>query len=129
MKTQTAFAPVLYIPGGVTDISFYERALGAVEHFRFTNDDGSIHVAELDIDGAIFHVHEENLEKGVLSPTSAGNTTTIIGLFVDDVHAVMDKALAGGAAELSPVTDYDYGYRQGDIQDPFGHHWCFQKKI
>lgn len=129
MKTQTAFAPLLYIPGGVTDISFYERALGAVEHFRFTNDDGSIHVAELAVDRVIFHVHEENHEKGVLSPASAGGTTTIIGLFVDDVHAVMDRALSGGAIELSPVTDYDYGYRQGDVKDPFGHHWCFQKKI
>jgi PhnB protein len=129
MKTQTAFAPLLYIPGGVTDISFYEKALGAIEHYRFTNDDGSIHVAELSIDGVIFHVHEENHAKGVFCPDAAGGTTTIIGLFVDDVQALMNKALAGGAVELSPVTDYDYGYRQGEIKDHFGHHWCFQKRI
>ena len=53
MKTQTAFAPVLKIENGVTDIDFYKNAFGANEHFCFTNDDGSIHVAELDIDGAI----------------------------------------------------------------------------
>ena len=41
-----SFAPQLYIKNGVTDISFYEKAFSAVELRRFTNDDGSIHVAE-----------------------------------------------------------------------------------
>ena len=50
------FAPQLYIKGGITDISFYEKAFGAIELRRWTNDDASIHVAELSIDGAIFHV-------------------------------------------------------------------------
>ena len=51
------FAPQLFIRKGVTDISFYEKAFGAVEIMRFINDDGSIHVAELSIIGALFHVH------------------------------------------------------------------------
>jgi uncharacterized glyoxalase superfamily protein PhnB len=54
----TSFAPELYIPNGVSDISFYKNAFGATENLCFTNDDGSIHVAELSINGAIFHVHE-----------------------------------------------------------------------
>jgi PhnB protein len=41
------FAPQRYIQPGVTDISFYKNALDAMELWRFTNDDGSIHVAEL----------------------------------------------------------------------------------
>ena len=28
---------------------------------------------------------------------------------------------------LSPVIDYEYGYRQGEIKDPFGHHWIIEK--
>ena len=60
---KTFFAPQLFIENGIFDISFYEKAFGAVELRRYSNDDGSIHVAELLIDGAIFHLHEQNNKK------------------------------------------------------------------
>jgi PhnB protein len=53
----TRFAPQLYIPHGVKDIEFYTKAFGAIELRRWTNADGTIHVAELSIDSAIFHLH------------------------------------------------------------------------
>ena len=129
MKTKTAFAPLLKIENGITDVSFYKNAFGAVEHFCFTNDDGSIHVAEFNIDGAIFHVHEETSTSKGLSPCKLGAVTATIGLFTDDVQEVYNRALAAGAIPITPVTDYDYGYRQGDLEDPFGHVWTIQKKI
>jgi len=46
------FAPQLYIKNGIRDISFYTKAFGAIELRRFSNDDGSIHVAELSINGS-----------------------------------------------------------------------------
>jgi PhnB protein len=48
---------------------------------------------------------------------------------VADPDAVMAKAVAAGARETNPMQDYDYGYRQGSITDPFGHHWTIQKSI
>jgi PhnB protein len=27
------------------------------------------------------------------------------------------------------MQDFDYGYRQGIVKDPFGHCWQFQKKL
>jgi PhnB protein len=89
------------------------------------NDDGCTHVAELEIDGAMFHLHEEGTRNA--SPDKAGNTAVTIGLMVDDVQAVFDRAVAAGAKVISPVKDYDYKYRQGDIIDPFGHHWLIEK--
>jgi PhnB protein len=131
MKNQfkAAFAPVLYIPTGIVDVDFYKKAFGAIELRRFNNDDGSIHVAELTIDDAMFHLHEENYIKKAFSPLSCNGTTINIGLMVDDVDLVMAQALAAGAKEISPAQDYDYGFRQGDIIDPFGHHWTIQKVI
>lgn len=128
MSTKTAFSPLLKIENGTTDISFYKNAFGAIEHFCFTNDDGSIHVAELDIDGAIFHLHEQMPNTGSC-PHKLNDTTVTIGLFTNDVHAVFNKAVAAGATVMNPVTDYEYGYRQGDLLDPFGHQWTIQKKI
>jgi PhnB protein len=129
MEVKTAFAPVLAIPNGITDIDFYKKALGAVEHFRLNNDDGSIHVAEFDIDGAIFHIHELTQWSGTVTPLEGKGATASIGLFVSDVHAVFNRAIAAGAIQVTPVTDYDYGYRQGEFTDAFGHRWIIQMKI
>ncbi len=122
----THFAPELHIPKGTTNIDFYIK-FGASESFCFRNEDGSIHVAELVFNGAIFHVHETM--RDALEPIAAKGVTAIIGLFVPDVEEVMQKAIQAGAIEIHPTTDHEYGYRQGMFQDPFGHYWQIQKKI
>jgi PhnB protein len=123
------FAPQLYIPHGVADISFYSKAFNATEIRRFTNDDGSIHVAELSVYDCIFHLHEEAETKGQFHPGRHMGVTALIGLFVPDVDAIMQQALDAGAELVSPAMDYDYGYRQGRFRDPFGHLWMIEKKI
>ncbi|RDC56563.1 VOC family protein [Pedobacter chinensis] len=123
------FAPELFINNGVKDISFYEKAFGATEQMRFSNDDGSIHVVELSINGAIFHMHEMTAKQYFFSPDKNHGTTICIGLFVSDVEEVISKAIKAGATEINPAQDYEYGYRQGTIKDPFGHYWQIQKKI
>jgi len=127
MESKTTYVPVLSIQSGVSDVDFYKKAFGAVELWRLNNDDGSVHVMALSIDGAIFRLHEEGAKS--LSPDKAGNTTVTIGLTVDDVHAVVEQAVAAGAMVLSPVIDYPYGYRQAEIKDPFGHHWIIEKLL
>lgn len=127
-NTNPHFAPELHIPNGTVNIDFY-RQFGATEHFVFRNEDGSIHVAELEMGGAIFHLHETVRSFDALEPASAKGVTTVIGLFVDNVQEVFGRALSAGAVEISPVTDYEYGYRQGMFKDPFGHYWQIQKKI
>jgi PhnB protein len=128
-SNKSFFAPQLYIPGGVTDISFYEKAFNALEVRRFSNDDGSVHVAELMMGDKVFHLHEASPDKGKVDPAAIKATTVVLGLFVDDVDAVMEKAVRAGAVVVSPAQDYEYGYRQGEIKDPFGHVWMIEKKI
>jgi PhnB protein len=122
----THFAPELHIPNGTMEIDFYKK-FGATENFCLRNDDGSIHVAELELNGAIFHVHETM--RNALEPLSAKGVTSVIGLFVPNVEELMNKAIQAGATEINPTTDHDYGYRQGMFKDPFGHYWQIQKKI
>ena len=126
INNSTHFAPELHIPNGTLNIDFYTK-FGATEHFCFRNEDGSIHVAEFELDGAIFHLHETMY--GALEPLSAKGVTTVIGLFVQDVEEIMEKALQAGATLINATTDHDYGYRQGMFKDPFGHFWQIQKKI
>ena len=124
----TFFAPQLLIDNNVTDISFYETAFGATEHFCFRNDDNSVHVAELNINGAVFHLHEIT-KPWFFAPAKYNGTTAIIGLFVPNVDEVMQNAIKAGAKEISAARDYEYAYRQGEIEDPFGHHWLIEKKL
>jgi PhnB protein len=129
MNHPVSFAPELYIPNGITDLSFYEKAFGAVEKMRFTNDNGTIHVAEYEIQGAKFHIHEITTRKLFIDPSIIHSTTVCIGLFVPNVDEVISQAINSGATLIDAPQDYDYGYRQGSIRDPFGHIWQIQKKI
>ncbi|MEP7164721.1 MAG: VOC family protein [Ferruginibacter sp.] len=126
---KTFFAPQLYIKNGIKNIDFYTKAFGAVELRRWNNEDGSLHVAELSINDTIFHLHEASVKAGQFSPEEVNGTTVKIGLFVADVDACMNKAVSAGATVISPAQDYDYGYRQGEIKDPFGHTWMIESKI
>jgi PhnB protein len=128
-NNNTFFAPQLFIDNGVRDISFYAKAFGATERFCLRNDDGSIHVAELSINGAIFHLHETTARSYFFTPGKHNGITTLIGLFVPEVDIVMKNAIQAGALEISAAKDYEYGYRQGEIKDPFGHDWLIQKKV
>lgn len=120
---------MLSIGSGVMDIEFYKNAFGAIELWRIDNPDGSVHVAAFTINGVPFRLHEESKDGKNLSPDTAGCTTVTIGLSVEDVHKVFAEAVTAGATMLSPVTDFEYGYRQGEIKDPFGHRWLIEKLL
>jgi PhnB protein len=125
----TAFAPQLYMEDLSSAIEFYKSAFGAIELRRLSNPDGSVHVAEMSIPPALFRLHQEVSRAREYSPDTLEGTTVVIGLLVDDPDEMAANAVAAGGKEISPVKDYDYGYRQGTIQDPFGHHWLLEKRI
>lgn len=125
----TAFVPQLTIAHGTMDLEFYKKAFNATETKHITNDDGSIHVSEMFIDGAMVHFHEESWDGSSFGPEKYNGVTTIIGLMVQDSDAVIANAVAAGAKVISPATSYDYGYRQGKILDPLGHQWIIEMVI
>jgi PhnB protein len=130
LTERAQFAPELVLKVVAPAVDYYKKAFGAVEIRVFTNDDGSIHVAELSIGGALFHLHEEmpgSPERR--SPGTLGGTSVLLGLFVDDPDHMMASALLAGGRQISAMQDYFYGFRQGIVADPFGHHWMIQKKI
>lgn len=125
----TFFAPHPYLKNVLAGMQFYEKAFGAKELRRFSNPDGSVHVGEMEIEGALFHIHEEKPSAGQLSPETSKSTSMQIGIFVADPDATVKNAVRAGGQVMSEVKDYEYGYRQGIIVDPFGHQWLIQKKI
>ena len=48
---------------------------------------------------------------------------------VADVDAIYERALAAGATGGMPPEDFDYGERQANLIDPWGHRWTFSQTI
>ena len=124
----SSLTPMLTVKNAVAAIEFYREAFDAVEQGRFTAPTGHV-VAELAIDGLRFFVVDENPEAFNLSPTSLEGTTVRIDLIVDDPDATAAQAVGAGASEIFPVADQPYGFRQGRVADPDGHHWLIGKPL
>lgn len=132
MKTPEGYdiiIPYLNIKGANEAVEFYKKVFGAVELGRITMADGTIGHCELKIGKGRFMLAEESREWNNRSPVTLGGTPVSLSLYVDDVDAVYDLALAEGATSDIPVKDEFYGDRAGVITDPFGHKWSLLTHI
>ena len=90
---------------------------------------GAFGTASLVSRGMPFGVATEAPNLGTPSPESVGATTVRVSLHVDDPDAAAARAVAAGATEMFPVADQPYGWRQGRVVDPFGHHWLVGRRL
>jgi PhnB protein len=122
----TSIQPELWVDRAGHAITFYTDAFGARVLHRV--GDGDQIVAQLAVGEAAFWVASAGPAMGRFSPTAIGGGTSRTLLVVEDPDAVLNTAVAAGAAELSPVGD-EHGWRVGRVVDPFGHEWEIGKPI
>ena len=109
-------------------LDFYVAALGAEEVMRWIDpENGKIGHSEFRIGGHLLYLADEypSMQKiGVTSPAALGGTSLTIWLRVDDLEAVLQRALKAGAKLLVPIEamTVDDG-RRCRIADPAGHVW------
>src|SRR4051812_47375283 len=115
--------PYLIVSGGGKALDFYARAFGAVERDRMQDSTGKVRHAELTVGTSRIMLADEHPELDALSPTTVGGTPVSLHLYVEDVDAVVARAVAAGAKLIRPVADQFYGDRVGAVADPFGHRW------
>jgi PhnB protein len=118
-----AVTPYLIVKHGAKAIEFYVRTFGAVERERMQDPSGKISHAEITIGDSRVMLADEHPEIGALAPETIGGSPVGLHLYVEDVDAVVAKAVAAGATLTRPVADQFYGDRVGGITDPFGHRW------
>ena len=119
-------APNLIVRGVEKAIAFYEAALGAEVVYRGTMPNGVTLHAQLQIADSIVMLSDDIMARPDIasgSPQKFGGVTAIMDLFVDEVDAAFDRAIAAGGKPLGPVEDAFYGDRVGMFTDPFGHIW------
>ncbi|MDQ3018173.1 MAG: VOC family protein [Bacteroidota bacterium] len=115
--------PYIVIKGCSDAIEFYINAFGAIERGRLMMPDGTIAHAEVEIEGSLLMMSDENLEWGSIGPHAIGGNPMTFGLYVMDADAVIQRAVDAGATLTRPVEDQFYGDRTGQILDPFGYKW------
>jgi PhnB protein len=120
--------PYLIVDGAEEAIRFYERAFGAIEMLRLPMG-GKIGHAEVRIGDSIVMLSDEWPDYGKLGPTSRGGATSSLMIYLEDVDAAFERAIAAGATLERPVEDQFYGDRSGTVTDPFGHSWTLSTHV
>jgi PhnB protein len=115
--------PYLIIANAAKAIEFYKEAFGASECMRLETPEGQIMHAEIKIGDSPIMLCDESPKCNAFGPKSIGGTSVSIMLYLEDVDAVVNRALAAGAELLMPVADQFWGDRCGTVADPFGHKW------
>ena len=115
--------PYLTIRNAAAALDFYKRAFGADETFRIASPDGKIGHAEIRIGDSAIMLSDEFPEMGARGPESIGGSPVMLHLYVENVDALVDRAVQAGGKLERPVADQFYGDRGGLITDPFGHKW------
>jgi PhnB protein len=115
--------PYLIIKDAAKAIEFYKKAFGAKEMMRMSQPDGRIGHAEIKIGDSPIMLADEFPEMGARSPQSLGGSSVSILLYVEDVDAFANQAVAAGTKVVRAVKDQFYGDRSGSFEDPFGHQW------
>lgn len=121
--------PYLIVDGADKAIVFYTSVFGAAERMRLSGPDGRIGHAELKIGDSVVMLADENLETISRSPRTFGGSPVGLALYLSDVDAAVERAVASGAKIVRPVADQFYGDRSGTIEDPFGHVWYVMTHI
>jgi uncharacterized glyoxalase superfamily protein PhnB len=114
-------------------LAFLERAFGFREILaaRLVTAGGVIDHATLEFGGGVIGIGPEG-HHGATSPISGGIESQYVSVYVDDVDAHDQRAVAAGARIAVGLRDYfwgDEGHRTYEALDPEGHRWRFHQWI
>lgn len=117
--------PYVVVDDAPAALTFYARAFGATVLSVRKDDRGRVLHAELLVGDSPIMVAGE-FTFGALTARTAralGGASMHLYLYVPEVDALFERAVAAGARVLMPVADQAYGDRSGGVIDPFGHVW------
>ena len=121
--------PYLIVKGAASAIEFYKKAFGASEIMRMAGPEDKVQHAEIQIGDSRVMLADECPEMNVLAPQGPGNSGVGICLYVEDVDAIVGRAIDAGAKVQRPLQDQFYGDRSATLEDPFGHVWTIATHI
>ena len=122
-------SPAMVIKNAAEAIEFYKKAFGAEVVTRLTGPNDSVMHAEIKIGDSMVMIGEEWPGHHVQSPTSVSGTTITLHIYVEDVDAAHERAVAAGAKEIMAPANMFWGDRFSSVTDPYGHSWSLATHI
>ena len=119
----------LTVENGADAIDYYKDVFGAKERIRMEAPDGKIGHAELEIGDSLLMLSDAFPGAASRPPTELGGTTAGAFMYVEDVDAVVKRAVESGATVTMEIADQFWGDRFGSINDPFGHSWSIATHV
>jgi PhnB protein len=98
-----SITPYLIVSDAQRAIDFYQRAFGATEVLRLQSPDGKIGHAEVQIGDSRVMLADEFPEMGAKSPHSVGGTPVGFCIYLANVDAAFERAIAAGGKVERPV--------------------------
>lgn len=120
--------PYLAVDDALAAIALYTEVFGAKERYRLPMGDAIAH-AELDIGDARILLSSEFPQIDVVGPKQLGGTSVSLLLYVEDVDAVVGRALAAGFTQEGETKNEFFGDRAAKLVDPFGHRWMLNQVL
>jgi PhnB protein len=127
--SSSAVMPILVCRDVAAEIDFCKTALGAVELGRRPGPDGTVAHALLTISGEMIMIEAEWPNMASRAPQPDGSSPVVIFVYVEDVDAAVERAVAIGAKVLMPAQNQFWGDRTGRILDPAGHVWTVATRV
>ncbi len=121
--------PHLVCADAAAAIDFYVKAFNAVEECRLPGPEGKIMHASVKIGDSSVMLADEFPECNSHGPQSLNGSPVYLHLYVEDVDATVEQAVAAGATVTMPVQDMFWGDRYGQLEDPSGHRWSVATHI
>ena len=121
--------PYITVRDGAAALDFYQRAFGATIFMRMETPGGKIMHAEFRIDGSPVMLSSEFPEMGAISPETLRGCASSLMIYVENVDARFEQAIAAGGVVERPLKDQFYGDRSGTLKDPFGHRWTIATHV
>ena len=118
-----SLTPHLVCAGAAQAIDFYTQAFGAVEQSRLPGPEGKLMHASLKIGDSTLMLVDEMAGCAMLGPRTLKGSPVTLHLYVPNVDATVEQAVAAGARVTMPATDMFWGDRFAQLEDPFGHKW------
>jgi uncharacterized glyoxalase superfamily protein PhnB len=126
----TSLTPFLVCSPARDAIAFYEEVFGATVAGRMDGPDGTVMHAELDLGDGRLQLSDPNEQYGLAAPVRDGDTVSgSTCIYVPDVDAVFEKAVARGATVREKPATFVTGDRFASIYDPFGHRWAVMTRV
>jgi PhnB protein len=126
----TTLTPFLVCSPARDAITFYEEVFGATLVGRMDGPDGTVMHAELDFGQGRLQLGDPADAYGLAAPTRDGDTvSSSTCIYVSDVDAVFEKAVARGATVREKPATFVTGDRFASIYDPFGHRWAVMTRV